>query len=357
MTISFPHLASYHIPITTLLQTLFPAARVLPPPAISPRTLHVGARHSPDFVCAPFKYNVGNFIEALQQGADVLFQAGGGCRFGFYADLQEQILRDLGYNFRMIKLFGSDGLSLKKLRAAALEAGAKLSYPRIIHALLIAIKSIRLIDELEFYARESAAFTSDKNTHESLLRSFKNALLHVRTLRGINKLAAQFRRTFNSVQTSVPHNALKIGIIGELFDVMEPFANRFLERELYKHRAVVTRFVNATYLLTQKKKLARKVLQDAAPYLKYPVGAEGTLSVAACAALAQGGYDGVIHVKPFACAPEVNAVPALNSLSRDTRIPVLYLSFDTQDAASLGMKTRVEAFIDMLKMKKQGGIL
>lgn len=33
--------------------------------------------YSPDFVCVPFKYNLGNFIETLDNGANILVQAGG----------------------------------------------------------------------------------------------------------------------------------------------------------------------------------------------------------------------------------------------------------------------------------------
>ena len=45
----------------------------------------------------PFKYTLGCFIEALDRGAEVIVQAGGGCRLGFYGEVQEAILRDLGY--------------------------------------------------------------------------------------------------------------------------------------------------------------------------------------------------------------------------------------------------------------------
>ena len=35
----------------------------------------------------------------LNNGANILLQAAGGCRYGYYAELQEQILKDLNYNF------------------------------------------------------------------------------------------------------------------------------------------------------------------------------------------------------------------------------------------------------------------
>ena len=53
-------------------------------------------------VCAPFKHILGDYIEALELGADVLVQFAGPCRLGYYGELQESILRDLGYEFDML---------------------------------------------------------------------------------------------------------------------------------------------------------------------------------------------------------------------------------------------------------------
>jgi len=40
----------------------------------------------------------------LESGANVLVQAGGGCRFGYYGEVQKEILKKLGYKFDFIKL-------------------------------------------------------------------------------------------------------------------------------------------------------------------------------------------------------------------------------------------------------------
>ena len=80
---------------------------VMLPPPITRRTLELGAQHSPEFVCVPFKYNLGNFIEVLDAGAEVLIQAGGGCRFSYYGEVQETILRSLGYEFGFVQISSS----------------------------------------------------------------------------------------------------------------------------------------------------------------------------------------------------------------------------------------------------------
>ena len=47
-------------------------------------------------------------------GANVLVQGGGGCRYGYYGELQEKILRDLGYDFEFYNLIYDNHISLKK---------------------------------------------------------------------------------------------------------------------------------------------------------------------------------------------------------------------------------------------------
>jgi benzoyl-CoA reductase/2-hydroxyglutaryl-CoA dehydratase subunit BcrC/BadD/HgdB len=67
--------------------------------------------------------------------------------------------------------------------------------------------------------------------------------------------------------------------------------------------------------------------------------------------MAKQGYDGIVHLKPFGCIPEVNSIPILQQVSEDFSIPVLYFSFDSQTSET-GVKTRLEAFYDMIQMKK-----
>ncbi|MCL1829778.1 MAG: hypothetical protein FWG32_09870, partial [Oscillospiraceae bacterium] len=91
------------IPLKAYLANILPDASVVPPPPITALTLEIGAKHSPESVCLPFKYNLGNFIQALENGADILMCAGGGCRYGLYGEVHEQILKELGYSDDQLK--------------------------------------------------------------------------------------------------------------------------------------------------------------------------------------------------------------------------------------------------------------
>ena len=58
-----------------------------------------------------------------------------------------------------------------------------------------------------------------------------------------------------------------------------------------------------------------------------------------------------MHIKSFGCTPEMDCIPVLPNISADYRIPILYLSYDTQ-TSDTGIETRLEAFYDMLSMKR-----
>ena len=119
------------------------------------KTIELGSKYSPDDICMPFKYNLGNYIEGLEQGADILIQAGGGCRYGYYAELQEQILKDLGYQFEFINLIQNNHISLSKLYKVAKKINPKLNILKYIYYLIQGLLIMITMDKLDKYLREN----------------------------------------------------------------------------------------------------------------------------------------------------------------------------------------------------------
>src|SRR5690554_657600 len=97
--ITFPHMGELAIPVKAFFQEL--GFSVQPPPAISRKTLNLGVKYSPEFACLPFKINLGNFMEALDEEADLIIMGGGcgPCRFGYYAEVQQENLKEEEYDF------------------------------------------------------------------------------------------------------------------------------------------------------------------------------------------------------------------------------------------------------------------
>lgn len=354
--ISFPHMGKYHVPIKKLMEKLVGKhSEVFAAPPITKRTIELGTKHSPEFVCIPFKYNMGNFIEALENGANVLFHTSGDCRMGFYNEVQEQILRDLGYDFTMCILeTNSRNRSLKNFYNMFKRMNPKLTYAKTISAILLAVRIIYTIDRIEQYMRQNAGFETREGELEKIEKIFLSRVVNARNVFQVGAIYRKFSKQLKSVPLNKPKNAMKIGVVGELYVLMEPFSNYFIEKELAKFGIEVTRFINVSYLLFSPQHKIKNLIRQAEGYVRYEIGADGTDSVAKSVYFAKNGYDGIIHLKPFGCTPEVNSIPIVQKVSENFEIPVLYFSFDSQTSET-GVKTRLEAFYDMLEMKRQSG--
>jgi predicted nucleotide-binding protein (sugar kinase/HSP70/actin superfamily) len=330
------------------------ADQVIVPPPITKKTLELGAKHSPESVCIPFKYNLGNYIEALESGANVLVQAGGGCRFGYYGEVQKEILYKLGYKFDFIKLNNNYFKAITEIR----KINPKASYVKILKAVLLSYFRIRAIDVVEDVARKNIGFQINKGEHEKFYKTFLAELDKTCNIKEVKACKNKYLQIFKNIEIKKPSNPIRVGVVGELYVLMEPFSNFYIEKELAQKGIEVYRYVTVSSILHDVFGLnmhLKKFLREAKPYLKYHIGAHGTESVARAHQLIKSGFDGIIHIKPFGCMPEVNAMSVLHNISRDYKIPIIYFSFDSQTSEA-GIKTRIEAFHDMLLAKRKAQI-
>lgn len=347
--ISFPRLGNYDVPFRFFISRVFDA-EVITPPVITKRTLELGSMHSPDFVCVPFKFNLGNFLEALEGGANTILQFGGLCRLGYYGELHEQILRDLGYEFDFINLAGMRMRNPKSVWSTMKKYNENMSLEALASTLPATYLMVKQMDELEKYIRKNIGFEVRRGAFESLYADYLAAAERVASKKELKKIYAAYSREIKSVKVAMPKKLLKVGIIGEYFSVIEPFANHFLEKELAKMKIYVTRDLNVTNTVFHGN--FPKLLKKVAHYVKYDIGATGLVTINSALNFARRGYDGLIHVKSFGCMPEIDAISILQNISRDYEIPILYLTFDTQTGEA-GIKTRLEAFHDMILMRNE----
>ncbi|WP_245984511.1 acyl-CoA dehydratase activase-related protein [Biomaibacter acetigenes] len=128
MKVTFPHMGNIYIPLKSFFESL--GVEVVVPPPCSKKTLELGVKYSPEFACLPLKINLGNFIEALEDGADTIVMAGGigPCRFGYYAEVQREILKDLGFEFNMVVLEPPKGHLLELIHKLIMVTNKKKTY-------------------------------------------------------------------------------------------------------------------------------------------------------------------------------------------------------------------------------------
>lgn len=341
--ISFPMMANYNIPINYLIKNVL-KCEIINPPNISKNTIELGNKYSPDFVCTPFKYTLGTMIESLNMGANTLIQLGGGCRYGYYYELQQLILKDLDYDFKLYNLVTMGKADFKKIYKIFKNINPKLNIFNFYHV-LVTIKMISSMDKLEDYVR-----INNSKTHKNLVKIYNNFLKELKSIKGLislNKLVKKYKKL---LKVKDKKDVIKIGIIGELYTVMEKSANYEIEEYLMSRNVSINRFMNATYLLFKKRYKTKKYLKKL-KNIKYKMGADAMDNIYYTKYFIDNNYDGIIHIKSSFCTPEIGSMGIINKLCKEKNMPVMFMSMDL-NSSKVGIETRLEAFIDMIEMRK-----
>lgn len=346
--IAFPKIADYDIPALYLFRHLTDDPLIRP--EINLKTMELGSKHSPDFVCAPFKYTLGSLINALDQGANILIQFGGGCRYGYYASLQEQILKDLGYDFKMYNLIIAGHSDIKRIYKIIKEIKPDISHYKLIKYGLIAIKMVNYMDKIDDYIRLNIGFEIEKGSYLKLKKEMLRSFSKVKSMHELRKQYHKYKKLFRKIKIDKPKDCLKVGIIGELYTLMEENANYNLEYELAKNKIAIKRFTNVTYLLLKKHRKVKMYLKRL-KNIKYKMGADAVDNIYHTKYFCNHKYDGIVHIKSSFCTPEIAVMPIINKIAKENDVPVIFFSFDT-NTSKVGMQTRIEAFVDMIEMRR-----
>lgn len=326
-------------------------AEYLPLPEPTVRTSELGAQYSSDYVCTPFKHHLGDYIEALELGADVLVQFCGPCRLGYYGELHESILRDLGYEFEMLNFAddveeGALGFAKHCLRTI----NPDLNIPHGVRQLAATANMAMKLDEARDFYLANGGFEVERGAYE---RAWKSLMDEMRAATCDHDINDAFRRGMDAMRAiplDKPENPLRIGIVGEMFTAIDERSNLDLDHKLMGMGVEVHRALNLTWRWIRYNEENLRV--SASEYLTYDMGPTSTLTIATAKKYAQEGFDGIVHVKSAGCTPEIDCVPVLQRISADFHVPTLYLTYDSQ-TSDTGLDTRLEAFYDMLAMKKE----
>ncbi|HIR48570.1 MAG TPA: hypothetical protein IAB35_01165 [Candidatus Faecimonas gallistercoris] len=348
--ISFPHVGDYYYPFSKLL-TLLTEQEVIIPPPITKKTLELGTKYAPDTVCIPFKYNLGNFIESLNEGANILFTAGGGCRYRYYAEVTETILKDLGYQFTFYKLIKKENLHWPEIYKIFKDINPKLTLFKFFHDFLYAILFIFYMDQIDKIIRKNIGFETKKGSFEKAKKKMLHNFSNTNSIIKLTSLYKKYKRKFKRIKIDKPKNCLKVGIIGELYTSMEPYSNYELEKELAKEHIEIKRFTNLSYLMWQKRFIKKHMKRKVKKYCKYTLGADGLDNIYRALYLSKKNYDGIIHIKPFGCTPEITAIPIIQRVCEDYNMPIIFFSYDAESGTE-GINTRLEAFKDLITIRR-----
>lgn len=352
MQITFPHMGDMAVAVKALFQEL--GFSVVVPPPISRKTLNLGVKYSPEFACLPFKINLGNFMEALDKGADLIVMGGGcgPCRFGYYAEVQREILQEMGYEFSMYVIEPGIINNIRKIR----ETFGPLPFRKVVSAVRLAWNKARAIDDIYKLVLEKRALEVEEGLVDKLYAGFIRKIDETMSLDEVRRLRREYREKIEDTSAKYKRGIpLKVGLVGEIYLVLEPFVNLEIEKRLGQLGVMVERdlymtnwLLNFLHLRNDEKHIRRA----ARKYLGSFVGGHGIDSVGNTVRYSRRGFDGVIQLGPFTCMPEIIARSILPAVSKGEGIPVLTFFFD-EHSADAGIQTRLEAFVDLLERKKR----
>lgn len=357
--IGIPRMGTCFVPIKSLFRGLGAQLEMGAP--LSKNTVALGVKYGPEFICTPYKYILGNMIEMIEAGADTVFYVDGAdlCRSGNYAQMMRDALRDIGYTANVATFSALFKGGLFALPQFTRQFVPGVTWRDITRELRLALSKMSVLDELErrvqcVRPREIDQGSVDKIWEEAITR-----VDGVTEYAELDPVKQDVLQKMNQVPIDPALRPVKIAITGEYYAILDPFFNLDLEREVGRLGAEVHRtlmmsdWMKATMILEalgfpRRPEIARAAKQ----YLRWDISGEAWATVGQTVIHAQKGFDGVIETMPFTCLPEISALNILPRVSREHNIPVATFIFDEQTGRA-GMKTRVEAFVDLLYRRRE----
>lgn len=344
-------------------KTLFTALDldvVLPDPT-NREAIKIGVKYSPEFVCFPFKATLGDFVSAIKKGADTLVMAidCGPCRFGFYASVQERILRDMGYkNIRIIPLDQADLLEFHWIKTLQEVSGRKdlFIYSKYIKAVIYFLKKAKLLNDIQTAEGLFRAYERNLGDTTRVVNELLQKLDKANTLVELRSFKKTIKNDFNSIDIDKSRTPLRVGLSGEIHISLEPYVNLDLRRKLGEMGVEIHQSLSLYDWVVHKFHLNyhRKWLEHLAkPYMPMDIGGEAIWVIGEYCDKAKAGFDGFVHSYPFTCMPEVTARTIItNKLKKIYDLPIIYFSFDEQSGQE-GFRTRLEAFYDLMEARRE----
>ena len=360
--VAFPHMGTIYVAWEKALNALGVDAYI--PPYTSKKTLSLGTKNSPEAICLPYKLILGNFIEAIEEGVDCvsMIASPGICRLGEYGRNIAQVLKELGYKTNYLELNLYDGFRglidyLKKVSNTK-------NYFKIFNAMYLSIRTVFAIDELQDFLSYHRAREIHKGDSE---KAFNKAVKLIRKSSSIKELNIALKdglREISNVETDKNKDILHVDLTGEIYIVNDEFSNQNIERELGAMGVQVRRSLTVSSFL--KDAIIPKIFKKgethlerafrlAKPYLMRDIGGDALECVSDVLYAKERNVDGLIHVSPFTCMPEIMSQNIFPKMRENINLPILTLIMDEQTGKA-GYITRLEAFVDLMRRKKMKAV-
>lgn len=358
MKITFPHMGNIYLAAKALFDGL--GVDYIIPPQNSKKSLEIGSLYSPEEICLPFKIMIGNYIQAIEQGADTIILPGscGPCRFGEYCEMQMLLLNKLGYKLDFIVIDDPTDIGIRELynRINKISSISNKSIYKKMKSLFDAIKVMNLIDEIEASIHKFAGYEKIIGECKNILNNCKLDAFNCNTPKEMVQVLKIYKERINHIAIDINKNPLKIAIIGEIYTIIEPFSNLYIEDKLMGFGVSTKRMLTPSWWIKNTVLLPTKlnslnIKKSSKEYLSLNIGGHARECIGEAVLAEKEGFDGAIQILPMGCMPEIVSKSILPKISKDKDFPIMSLVVDemTGDA---GYVTRIEAFIDLLERRR-----
>lgn len=362
MNITFPHLGNAYLGAKALFDGL--EIDYVLPPKNNKEGLELGSLYSPEEMCLPYKIMIGNYLQAIEKGANTIILPGscGPCRFGEYCELQRNLLNELGYDINFIVLDYPKDIGIKELftRVNKISSASSKSYYEKIKVLRDSIKVINLMDEIESKIHYIAGYEKNKGDSKILLNLCKEDLMKASHPREMIKLLKIFKEKIEEIEIDISKEPIKIAIIGEIYTIIEPFSNLYIEEKLMDYGVSTKRTLSLSWwmknaVLSPIKLNSIDIRRAGEEYLPYNIGGYGRECIGEAVLAHEEGFHGAIQIFPMGCMPEIVSKSILPSISKDKDFPIMSLVVDEMTGEA-GYITRIEAFVDLLERRRANAL-
>jgi predicted nucleotide-binding protein (sugar kinase/HSP70/actin superfamily) len=363
LKITVPHMGNIYIAAKALFDGL--GIEYIIPPFSSKQALEIGSLHSPEEICLPFKIMIGNYIQAIEKGADTVVITGscGPCRYGEYCEMQINLLKKLGHNLEFIVIDAPSDIGLSELmnRVGKITSGSRKTKFQRFKALYDAVRILNVVDEIDARAHYLAGYEKKKGECKKIRNECKIEVMKCKNPEEMMRLLISYKNKFNNIEIDKQKDPIKIAIIGEIYTVIEPFSNLYIEEKLMdygvssKRRLTPSWWVKHTALAPTKMN-SLDIKRAAKEYLPLNIGGHARECIGEAMLAYEEKFDGAIQIFPMGCMPEIVSKAILPKISRDKDFPIMTLVVDEMTGEA-GYVTRIEAFVDLLERRRESNAL
>ncbi len=351
MKITFPHMGRVYIPLRSIFEEL--GAEVIMPPANNNCIKELGLRYAPEYACIPFKLILGNILYSLEKGADTVIMLGGSgpCRFGYFGYMLNLILKDIGFSFNFINLEPSSILSV----LTQLKHLPQFSYSKLASGILLGWEKLRALDALEKNFWNMIPYIACKNKAKDLYDQAVKYIARCSNITGLRKMCSEYQTQLGSMK-DIRELLPRVCMLGDIYTLNEPYSNYFIEKYLSDRGIQVTRsiytstWVKNNFVPWSRHRINMEMLRCVRGYMNNRVGGNGMETIYNALKYADMGYDGILHIMPITCMPEIVSRQVLAKISREKKISVMHITVDEHNDRTL-LETRLEAFVEILSQK------